>query len=367
MVNSILQLVENFILAIGRWVLNIVAVLIIVVGVFGTIYLGFVYLTASPDSIDRPEIETSFEEPERNPVEAADRKRRISEGKESFDSKMQDAFTQIDLTSGNARNRDREIRSNYAELIRKPENKDDLGKLSELAAFRDNSISDNCDEKSRQIDAIIIGVDDDLISIAQIHNVTREEISIGHASVLRKSVRLPKSCTVLSNNVAAISKILRETYPADWGLGGTKTKEKISEQVARDARELEQYTDEEFANAAMEKLVNYVESLRDYYVPVTRQLDDRNELTNETVKIIGDDITVSYNGYLDSVYKQWKDYLVSIKTASDKSQERLAWATALLTGSGIYWAVALSILILLAFFAMERHQRYLKLLEDKEK
>ena len=103
-----LSFVEKIILAIGRWVLNISAVLIIVVGVFGTLYLGLVYLTASPDSIDRPEIETSFEEPERNPVEAADRKRRISEAKESFDSKMQDAFNQIDLTSGNARNRDRE-------------------------------------------------------------------------------------------------------------------------------------------------------------------------------------------------------------------------------------------------------------------
>ena len=40
--------------------------------------------------------------------------------------------------------------------------------------------------------------------------------------------------------------------------------------------------------------------------------------------------------------------------------------TALLASSGIFWAVALCILILLAFFAMERHQRYLKLLEDKE-
>lgn len=361
-----LSFVEKIILAIGRWVLNISAVLIIVVGVFGTLYLGLVYLTASPDSIDRPEIETSFEEPERNPVEAADRKRRISEAKESFDSKMQDAFTQIDLTSGNARNRDREIRSDYAELIRKPENKDDLGKLSELAAFRDNSISDNCDEKSRQIDAIISGVDDDLISIAQIHNVTREEISIGHASVLRKSVRLPRSCTVLSNNVAAITKILRETYPADWGLGGTETKEKISEEVARDAREIEEFTDAAFANQAMDELVNYAESLRDYYVPVTRQLDDRNELTNETVRIIGDDITISYNSYIESVYQQWEDYLIEIRTASDESQERLAWATALLASSGIFWAIALCILILLAFFAMERHQRYLKLLEDKD-
>tara|TARA_B100000989_G_C19504520_1_gene455864 strand:+ start:73 stop:1182 length:1110 start_codon:yes stop_codon:yes gene_type:complete len=367
MINRILQLVENFILAIGRWVLNISAVLIIVVGVFGTLYLGLVYLTASPDNIDRPEIETTFDEPERNPVEAADRKRRISEAKESFDSKMQDAYTQIDLTSGNARNRDREIRSDYAELIRKPENKEDLGKLSELAAFRDNSVSDNCDEKSRQIEAIIFGIEDDLLSIAQIHNVTSDEISTGHAANLERSVRLPKSCTVLSNNVAAISKILRETFPADWGLSGTETKEKISEEVARNARELEQYTDEEFANDAMNKLVNYVESLRDYYVPVTRQLDDRNELTNETVKIIGDDISISYYDYLDSVYEEWDDYLVSIRTASDESQERLAWATALLASSGIFWAVALSILILLAFFAMERHQRYLKLLEDKEK
>ena len=361
-----LSLVEKIILAIGRWVLNISAVLIIVVGVFGTLYLGLVYLTASPDSIDRPDVETTFVEPERNPVEAADRERRIAEAKESFDSKMQDAFTQIELTSGNARDRDREIRSNYAEQIRKPENKDDLGKLQELAAYRDNSVSDNCDEKSRQIAAIISGVEDDLISIAEIHNVTPEEISSGHAEALEKSVRLPRSCTVLSNNVAAISKILRETYPADWGLGGTETKEQISRVVAQDAKELEQYTDEEFANAAMDELVNYADSLRDYYVPVTRELDDRNELTSQTVKIIGDDITDAYNAYLISTYQQWDDYLESIRTATDESLERRLWASALLASSGIFWAIALSILILLAFFAMERHQRYLKLLEEKE-
>ena len=366
MFNRILQLVENFILAIGRWVLNISAVLIIVVGVFGTLYLGIVFLTASPDNISRPDVEKAFVEPERNPVEAADRERRIGEAQESFDSKMQDAFTQIDLTSGNARDRDREIRSNYAEQIRKPENKGDLGKLSELAAYRDDSISENCEEKSRQIAAIIRGVDDDLLSIAQIHDVEPEEISVDHKEDLEGSVRLPRSCTVLSNNVAAISKNLRETYPADWGLGGTETKETISRVVAQDARELENYTDEEFANAAMDQLVVYSESLRDYYVPVVRELDDRNELTNQTVKIIGDDITAAYDAYLDSVYLQWDAYLISIQTASDDSQARKIWATALLASSGLFWAVALAILILLAFFAMERHQRYLKLLEDKE-
>ena len=87
------------------------------------------------------------------------------------------------------------IRRDYAELIIKPENKDDLGKLSELAAFRDNSVSDNCDEKSRQIEAIISGIDDDLNEIAEIHDVTPEEISTGHAEALEKSIRLPRSCT----------------------------------------------------------------------------------------------------------------------------------------------------------------------------
>ncbi len=366
MFNRILQLVENIILTIGRWVLTIASVLIIVVGVLGTLYLAIVFLTASPDNISRPDVETSFQEPERNPVEAADRERRIEEAQESFDSKMQDAFTQIDLTSGNARDRDREIRSNYAEQIRKPENKDDLGKLSELAAYRDDSVSENCDEKSRRIAAIVSGVDDDLASIAQIHKVEPEEISVDHKEDLEESVRLPRSCTVLSNNVAAISKNLRDTYPADWGLGGTETKGIISRVVAQDARELENYTDEEYANEAMDQLVVYSESLRDYYVPVVRELDDRNELTSQTVKIIGDDISVAYDEYLSSVYQQWDDYLISIRTASDDSLARKIWAKALLVSSGLYWAVALCILILLAFFAMERHQRHLKLLEDKE-
>ena len=98
---------------------------------------------------------------------------------------------------------------------------------------------------------------------------------------------------------------------------------------------MEQYTDEEFANAAMDELVNYADSLRDYYVPVTRELDDRNELTSQTVKIIGDDITDAYNAYLISTYQQWDDYLESIRTATDESLERRLWASALLASSGI--------------------------------
>ena len=54
---------------------------------------------------------------------------------------------------------------------------------------------------------------------------------------------------------------------------------------------------------------------------VTRELDDE-ELTSQTVKIIGDDITDAYNAYLISTYRQWDDYLESIRTATDESLEQ---------------------------------------------
>ena len=363
-----LNKVESLIITIARWVLVISACILLVFGVFGTLYLGLVNLTASPDNISRPDVRTPFVEPERSPVEEADRQRRISEAQESFLSKEDDAYNQLKLTGSNARTRDRDIRTNYGEQIVKPENKGDLGKLSELATFREDSIAENCDEKSSRMAAIVSELEKDLVSIAQIHNVEPTDISTDHKEPLEAygKKQLPRSCEVLSNNLVAISKNLRETYPADWGLGGDETKSKISSMLVEDAENLKEVTDEEFADQALEQLVNYSASLRNYYVPITRELDDRNELTSQTVMIIGEDITAAYREYLKSAYKEWDDYKKSIRTASDDSLERKAWSAGLLASSGFFWLCALATLILIAFFAMERHQRSLKHLEEKK-
>jgi hypothetical protein len=363
-----LNRIESLIITIARWVLVISACVLLVFGVFGTLYLGLVNLTASPDNISRPDVRTPFIEPERSPVEEADRKRRVRDAQKSFSSKEDDAFNQTKLAGENARSRDRDIRTNYGEQIIKPENKGELGKLSELATFREDSIAENCDEKSSRMAAIVSRLDDDLVSIAQDFNVEPTDISTDHKDPLEAygKRQLPRSCEVLSNNLVAISKNLRETYPADWGLGGDETKSKISSMLVEDAENLREGTDEEFANQAMEQLVSYSESLRDYYVPVTRELDDRNELTSQTVMIIGEDITAAYVKYLDSAVKEWSDYQNSIRTASDDSLARKAWSAGLLASSGFFWLCALATLILIAFFAMERHQRSLKHLEEKK-
>lgn len=363
-----LSKVESFIITLARWVLTISACILLVFGVLGTLYLGLVNLTASPDNISRPDVRTSFVEPERSPVEEADRQRRISEAQESFESKKDDAYNQLKLAGSNARDRDRSIRTNYAEQIIKPENKGDLRKLTELATFREDSISENCDEKSKRMAAIVSELEKDLVAIAQTHNVEPADISTDHKEPLEAygKRQLPRSCEVLSNNLVAISKNLRMTYPADWGLGGDETKSKISSMLVEDAKALKEVTDEEFANQAMEQLVNYSLSLRNYYVPITRQLDERNELTSQTAMIIGEDITAAYSEYLDSAVDEWDDYQDSIRTASDDSAERKLWSAGLLASSGFFWLCLLATLILIAFFAMERHQRSLKHLEEKK-
>ena len=53
-------------------------------------------------------------------------------------------------------------------------------------------------------------------------------------------------------------KIVEETAPADWGLGGTETEANQSSGSSR-RQKLEQYTEDE-ANAAMDELVNYADS-----------------------------------------------------------------------------------------------------------
>lgn len=363
-----LDKIEALIISIARWALVISAYILLVFGVLGTLYLGLVNLTASPEKISRPDVRTSFVEPERTPIEEADRQRRISEAQESFDSKEEDAYNQLKLTGSNARTRDRDIRTNYGEQIIKPENKGDSGKLSELANFREDSIAENCNEKSRRMAAIVSELEKDLVAIAQIHNVEPTEISTDHKEPLEAygKKQLPRSCEVLSNNLVAISKNLRETFPADWGLGGDETKSKISSMLVADAEYLKEVTDEEFMEQAIEQLVNYSASLRNYYVPITRELDDRNELTSQTVMIIGEDIRVAYGDYLSSVYDEWDDYQESIRTASDDYIESKAWSTGLLASSGFFWLCVLAALILIAFFAMERHQRSIKHLEEKK-
>ena len=63
---------------------------------------------------------------------------------------------------------------------------------------------------------------------------------------------------------------------------------------------------------------------------------------------------------------EWDDYQESIRTAADDYIERKAWSTGLLASSGFFWLCVLAALILIAFFAMERHQRSIKHLEEKK-
>ena len=80
---------------------------------------------------------------------------------------------------------------------------------------------------------------------------------------------------------------------------------------------------------------------------------------------MGESITEQVEGYFRNAYDEWDAYQSSIDDARDIAEDRLAWDTGLLASSGIFWAILLSILILLAFFAMERHQRLLERLREQ--
>lgn len=360
-----IERMERFVITFGRWALVISAVVLLVVGIFGSLGLGVVVLTTSPENVSRPSAGASFEAPEVSPVELADRRKRLSVAIRQFESKMEDANEQIRITNFDASSTDRGIRSRYRELFENPENRDDLAKRGRMADRRDVEVAENCTDKSSQHEAVISSITQDLTQIAKLNDVTEGEVSVGHIKDLRSRMELPESCTVLSSSVAAVAKILRETYPSDWGFDGEGTKDQIGKELAGASERLSDRTDEEYADQVITRMVGFADAAKDYYVPVITELEESNRLTRENVEIVGESITEQVQVYFGNAYDEWDAYQSSIDDARDSAEDRRAWATGLLASSGIFWAILLSILILVAFFAMERHQRLLERLREQ--
>ena len=368
-----IERMERFVITFGRWVLVISAVLLLVVGIYGSLGLGVFVLTTSPENVARPSASGSFKAPEISPVEEADRLRRLEVAKKQFGSKMEDAFEQIKITNSDARDTDSEIRSRYRELFEKPENKDDLAKRGRMADGRDAEVAENCTDKMAQQEAIIASISQDLTQIANLNEVAEVNISVGHVERLERRRRLPESCDVLSSSVAAVAKILRETYPSDWGFisrdEGLKAKEGTKDRIGKELddrlSDLAYETDEQYADQVITRMVGFAESAKGYYQPVIMQLEESNRFTRENVEIVGNSITAQVDGNFDNAEEEWLAYEYSIDDARDVAEDRLAWAGGLLASSGIFWAMLLSVLILVVFFAMERHQRLLERLREQ--
>jgi hypothetical protein len=366
---------ERFVITFGRWVLVVSAVVLLVVGIFGSLGLGLVVLTTSPENVSRPSAGASFAAPKVSPVEEADRLKRLKVAKKQFNSKLEDANEQISITNGNAYNTDDEIRSRFRELFEKPENADDLSKRGRLADNRDAEVAENCLDKTAQHEAVIASIKRDLTQIAKLNNLAESDISFGHERDLRAEFDTPESCDVLSSTVAAVAKILRETYPSDWGFeevgevrlkASEGTKDRIGKELEDLLMDLSASTDEEYADEVITRMVGFAEASKDYYLPVIMQLEESNRFTRENVEIVGNSITAQVEGYFGSAYSEWNSYQRSIEGARGNSEDRLVWATGLLASSGVFWAILLSILVLVAFFSMERHQRFLERLRVQE-
>jgi len=364
-----IERMERFVITFGRWVLVVSAVVLLVVGIFGSLGLGIVVLTTSPENVSRPSAGAAFSAPEVSPVEEADRRKRLRVAKKQFSSKLEDSNEQINITNSAASTTDDEIRSRYRELLEKPDNVDDLSKRGRLADNRDAEVAENCSDKTAQHEAVIASIKQDLTQIANLNDVAENDISVGHEKDLRAEFDTPESCDVLSSNVAAVAKILRETYPSDWGFerkpsdrlkASEGTKDRIGKELEYLLKELSASTDDEYADDVITRMVGFADASKDYYLPVIMQLEESNRFTRENVEIVGNSITSQVEGYFGSAYSEWGAYQRSIENARGSSEDRLAWATGLLASSGIFWSILLSILVLVAFFAMERHQRFLE-------
>ena len=108
---------ERFVITFERWVLVISAVALLVVGIFGSLGLGVVVLTTSPENVSRPWAGAT-RGAEVSPVELADRRKRLFVARRQFESKMEDANEQIRITNGDAWGTDREIRGRYRNYSR---------------------------------------------------------------------------------------------------------------------------------------------------------------------------------------------------------------------------------------------------------
>ena len=324
-------------------------------------FMAFQYLTAAPEPINPPSINTEYTAPEESPVEVIVRLQKQEEAQDSFAKEMTSAQESIRLAERASRAELREIDSRYFEFMQAPDAKSDATQLTDLISRKHVEVEASCSNTNKAIDFIIEGLTKTQTRMARTFDVTTDSFSANPASKLRASVTLSGYCKKYSPRVTAIADNLRGAFPINWGLSGENTKADLASEIDDIfSYVVSQIEDEQFATSVLVGLEQFSNQLGIYYAEQRKLLEDRRMFDFSAARTIGEAIGADVRGYLSNAIRQYNRYRNLVESEADSAAEKKARVVVAVTSSFMVGAVLLSLLALLVFLAMERHQRSIR-------
>ena len=354
---------ETMLLKFGRFILIFAAVILLVGGGLYYAWLGYQWVTASPAALEQPVIEGIFTKPKASPIESAEYKIRLADAKKSFSSRADDSCTQIDQNSRRVRQGKNDIDVRYAELI----NQADLKDVTRILADKDAELSESCKSSRAFNKSELTKLQGELDSVAMNFNVKGSDVASGWEATLKKCVKYQNHCEEYKEIILTVVRNLQGGLPADYGFGYTGgdyevergMKQDVPTAVALDYDWLlgvfgddKVYLDNYFV-----VLGSYTESLKSYYQEESSKLSRQNKLTPANAQILSEALVESYISFNRSAAQQYEEYLSEKDSIEGgEAMKRAGVVAGAMTGL-VPMASIFLILIVLAFFAMERHQR----------
>jgi hypothetical protein len=337
-------------------------------------YAGFKLATNSAENIDPPKLDSGYVPPKVGPVEMRKARERLRDAKRSFESKFDDAVDQITQVSAATRKQRREISQRYMELQIKPETANSPSALTKLSASQYGEFLEMCSIAKKSIAGHRNDLESSLSKIAIRFSVEAKDVSNDHAEKLDSVVRLPKECAEYVDVVVQIAKNLRGAMPTSWGIDSSfgtfnaaKNKKDDLERVLLSLYNAfnSEIDDEKYVENLFEGMVSYTDQLENYYSDQRETLEARNLFVSETAEDLAKGVADDFGDYVKRGVDNYEGYVAAVELAEQTADLERAGIIALITASTVIFAVMLAILILLGFFAMERHQRNLRNLIEK--
>tara|TARA_B100000963_G_C22532944_1_gene628443 strand:+ start:98 stop:1168 length:1071 start_codon:yes stop_codon:yes gene_type:complete len=350
---------EQITLSVTRWILILTVAITTLLMLLLFLYIGVDNIRSQQnkdqdDGRILPEISRVFEAPELSPVEEFAQREKAAQCQESYQSKIDDANTQLELTSKNARKSSREIKNRYAELLAKEDNSP--REISKLIKDQQAEAEENCNNSQKAQSEILAGLDDDAKQLSERFGV---EVSSCAINEFENLYPLPTECKDQKEVIDVVASNLREAYPSDCGLNGRGSKFGIYDTLVRIYDNVEEATSSDYVNYYFENLAPYTNDLKNYFSEQQDQLESANQLNSDSVDILCDDLTEYIANDIDMAISSYD--AAKLQKALALEEVDSAFSEMIATYSGwilpFFLIFLISISLLIAYFAFERHLR----------
>lgn len=308
---------------------------------------------------------TSFQEPELNPVEKEQYKLKIQEAKKSFESRLKDSSNQLSQRSKKARKEKNEINIRYDELLTRT---DDIQQRKEVTVRRLAEYDESCKLLADSNSSELNKIEQELTQISKELGVLKDEISTNHIERLVRNIRFQEHCIKYSTEVQKLGEYLFNTFPGDYGFNGKSSIVDIYSKLSNDLDIIDNlFKEDDYEKKKfLDNLGVYLNGQSSYYKKVIENLKLSNQVTEKNAEILSSAISDNYATHINTnleIYKQYQSEKVQV--VIEDTRDWVAFIKGLIP-LGVIILLFLAVVFYILFIAIERNQRYLKNLK-KEK